>query len=100
MNAAWRASSDWKVAKPGKWQAPGQPSAVSPNELTTARKPQFMLVTAPMAALEEPNRLKVRAIRGGWKPKMSPTPKLEEKTAANPKRREVGSKFFFMPAVQ
>ena len=47
-------------------------------------------VTAPMAKLEYPSLLSVKAINGGWKPKINPTPKQLENTAANPKRSEAG----------
>ena len=34
-------------------------------------------------------RLKAMVIRGGWKPKINPTPKLEERIAASVRRRLV-----------
>ena len=47
-------------------------------------------VTAPIAKLEVPDRLKVKAINGGWKPNIRPTPKLLENSAPNRRRGDAG----------
>jgi hypothetical protein len=58
-----------------------------PNKITAIK---LAAVTAPMAKLEEPDRLKVNAINGGWKPNIKPTPRLLENTAPRTRRRETG----------
>src|SRR5450631_3043622 len=56
-----------------------------PSRITAIR---LEAITAPIAKLEKPERLMVSAISGGWKPKINPTPRLEENTAARVRCRE------------
>ena len=56
-----------------------------PSRITAIR---LEAMTAPIAKLEKPERLIVSAISGGWKPKINPTPRLEENTAARARCRE------------
>ena len=56
-----------------------------PHRMTAIRLAD---VTAPIARAELPTRLKAIAMSGGWKPKINPTPRLEERIAASVRRRE------------
>src|ERR1700677_1108228 len=51
-----------------------------PHRMTAIR---LAALTAPTARAELPARLKTMAIRGGWKPKIKPTPRLEGRMAAS-----------------
>lgn len=84
MSAAMRTPKTMQRLNPRR---PMRRGYKGPSRITATR---LAAVTAPMAKLEVSERLKMKAIKGGWKPKINPTPRLLEKTAPRARRCETG----------